>query len=118
MKYPTEICIRGHYYRIEYVKDVREVAQDFESDNYLGTCNPKVIRIHADQPSIIILDTLIHEILHSIFTRNMMLKTAFRRNIEEQFISTLASDIAYILLDNGLVKLPKQPPITVRIIGE
>lgn len=119
MRFPTEIRIRGHYYRIEYVEYSREVDCNFESENYLGTCDSKTIRVHALQPLIVILDSIIHETLHAIFTRNKMLKAALKQGMEESFITTLASDIAFILLDNELVKFPaKGPPITTRIIPE
>lgn len=118
MKYPTEIYIRGHHYRIEYVTEKCEVAEEFESDSYVGACHPDVIRVLASQSPLELLDTVIHEILHAISIRNPMLKTAIRHNIYETFISTLASDIALTLFDNDLVKFPKCPPITTRINPE
>ena len=117
MKYPVEIRIRGYHYRIEYVEHQREVDRDLESDIYLGTCDSNVIRVFAKCSLISLVDTLIHEVLHAIFTRNKMLKIALKHGVEEYFITTLASEIASILLDNELVKLPaKGPPITTRIV--
>jgi hypothetical protein len=119
MKYPVTLNIRGYTYRIEYVQTPREVDQDFEVEYYLGTCNAHVIRILATQPQISLLDSVVHEILHAIFTRNRMLRKALKANMEESFVATLAGEIAEILLDNELVKFPKQrPPITTRINPE
>lgn len=48
-----------------------------------------------------------------------MLKIALKANMEEMFITTMASEVAYILLTNELVKFPaKGPPITTRILPE
>ena len=117
MRYPVEIHIRGYDYRIEYVEYGREVDRDFECEDYLGTCGSCVIRVLISEPLTTILDTLVHEVLHAIFTRNKMLKTAIKRGMEEEFITTLASDIALLLLDNDLVKFPaKGPPVTTRIV--
>lgn len=119
MRYPIEICIRGYHYRIEYLEYQREVDRDFESEDYLGTCDSSVIRVLATKSRLTMLETLIHEVLHAIFTRNKMLKTAVKRGLEEEFITTLASEIAFLLLDNELVKFPaKGPPITTRIVPE
>lgn len=119
MKYPTSVSIRGHDYRIEYVDQLREVDSDFECTHYIGTVGSGAIRCYAHQTKLNILDTLIHEMLHALFTRNKMLVTAVKSNMEENFISTLASDMALLLHDNGWVQLPKQPPpITVRINPE
>ncbi len=119
MKFPVEITIRGYVYRIEYVEYQREVDRDFESEDYLGTCDDKVIRVLVTKPLLTILDTIIHEVLHALFNRNKMLKTAIMPDMEEAFITTLASEITLILLDNKLVTLPaKGPPITTRIVPE
>jgi len=117
MRYPVEICIRGYNYRIEYVEYGREVDRDFESDDYLGTVDASVIRVLSTASPLTILETLIHEILHAIFTRNKTLKSVIKCNMEEVFINTLASEIALILRENDLVKFPaKGPPITTRIV--
>jgi len=119
MKFPIEIRIRGYDYHIEYVESRREVDVDFESDIFIGTVNDNTIRIFATKPLLTIVDTLIHEILHAIFTRNKMLKTALRSGMEEPFITTLADEIALILLNNKLVEFPAEgPPITTRIVPE
>lgn len=119
MKYPTEICIRGYNYQIEYLEYQREVDRDFESEDYLGTCDASVIRVLATRSRLSMLETLVHEVLHAIFTRNKMLKAAIKHNLEEEFVTTLASEIALILLGNELVKFPvKGPPITTRIVPE
>jgi len=119
MRYPTEICIRGHRYRVEYVEYSREVDRDFESEDYLGTCDENTIRVRTTQPLLGILETLVHEVLHAHFTRNKMLKAALKHGMEEWFITTLAADIALTLFDNELVKFPaKGPPITTRIVPE
>jgi len=48
-----------------------------------------------------------------------MLKTALRSGMEEPFITTLADEIALILLNNKLVEFPAEgPPITTRIVPE
>ena len=119
MRFPTEICIRGYNYRIEYLEYQREVDRDFESEDYLGTCDSSVIRILATRSRLSMLETFIHEVLHAIFTRNKMLGAAIKHNLGEEFVTTLASEIALILLDNELVKFPvKGPPITTRIVPE
>lgn len=119
MKYPVEVRIRGYHYRIEYLEYQREVDRDFESEDYLGTCDSSVIRILATRSRLGMLETIIHEVLHAIFTRNKMLRAAIKRNLEEEFVTTLAGEIALILLDNEFVKLPaKGPPITTRIVPE
>lgn len=121
MKFPTEINVRGHEYLIEYVECQREVDRDFESENYLGVCDcdSRVIRVLVTKPPLAMFETLIHEVIHAIFTRNKMLKTALKPDIEEEFITTLASEVALILFDNQLVKFPaKGPPITTRIVPE
>jgi ADP-dependent phosphofructokinase/glucokinase len=119
MKFPVEIRIRGHNYRIEYVESQREVEVDFESDAFIGTVDDNAIRVFVTKSLLTMVDTLIHEVLHAIFTRNKMLKTAFRPDMEESFITTLAGEIALILFDNELVKFPtKGPPITTRIVPE
>lgn len=116
MKYPVELTIRGYTYKVEYLMHHREVDRDFESDDYLGTVDSKTIRVLATVPLSQIVETLIHEALHALFTRNKMLKTALRANMEEMFINTLAADITRLLFDSRLVNLPKKPPITTRIV--
>lgn len=119
MKYPTSVYIRGHDYRVEYVEQMREVDRDFECENYLGTVCDRVIRLHARQSKLNLLDSLIHEILHALFTRNKMLKAAVDSDLEEDFIATLASDVALLLQDSDWFKHPTQkPPITTRIVPE
>lgn len=119
MKYPVEIRIHGYNYRIEYLEYQREVDRDFESEDYLGTCDSSVIRVLATKSRLSLLETLVHEVLHAIFTRNKMLKSAIKHNLGEEFVTTLAAEIALLLLDNELVKFPtKGPPITVRIVPE
>lgn len=115
MKFPTEINIRGYTYRIEYVENPREVDHDFESTNYLGSCSPKVIRILVKQTRLSFVDSLVHEILHAILIRNPMLKQALKNNMEESFVTTMAGEIAEILLNNELINSLEPPPITVRI---
>ncbi len=119
MKYPVEITIRGYNYRVEYVEYAREVDCDFESDDYLGTVDASVIRVLSSVLPLTILETLVHEVLHAIFARNKTLKSVIKCNMEEVFITTLASEIALILLENDLVTFPtKGPPITTRIVPE
>jgi len=119
VKFPVEIRIRGYNYRVEYVECKREVEPDFESDTYIGTVDDSAIRIFVTKSLLTMVDTLIHEVLHAIFTRNKMLKAAFRPDMEELFVTTLAGEIALILFDNELVKFPtKGPPITTRIVPE
>jgi len=119
MRFPVEICIRGYNYTIEYLEYEREVDRDFESEDYLGTCDARVIRVLATRSRLTIVETLIHEVLHALFSRNKMLKTALKRGVEEEFISTLACEAALILFTNELIKLPnKGPPITTRIVPE
>lgn len=116
MKYPVELNIRGYVYRVEYLMQQREVDRDFEDDCYLGTVDSKTIRLLATQPLNQLVETFIHEVLHALFTRNMMLKTALKAGVEETFVNTLAADITRVLFDNDLVNLPKKPPITTRIV--
>lgn len=118
MRYPTEICVRGYNYRIEYVEYGREVDRDFESADYLGTVDASVIRVLITESPLTILETLVHEVLHAIFTRNKMLRSAVKSSLEEEFVTTLASEVALILRENDLVKFPKGPPITTRIAPE
>lgn len=119
MKYPTSIRIRGHEYQIEYVEYPREVDEDFEAENYLGTVSADTIRVLSGQPFLDLLETLIHEILHAIMLRNKLFKTTLKNGVEENFVTALAAEIALILLDNGLVKEPARvPPITTRIKPE
>jgi hypothetical protein len=115
MKYPTKVNIRGYKYRIEYVENPREVDRDFESIAYLGTCSSKVIRILAKQTQLSLIDSIVHEIIHAVFTRNPMLKQALKDGMEESFVATIGGEIAEILLNNKWVNFSKQPPITVRI---
>lgn len=121
MKFPVTIRILGYDYRIEYLEYQREVDTDFGCDNYLGTCDcdAGVIRILATASPLAVIDTLIHEVLHAIFTRNKMLKTAVQPDVEENFIATLASEFALLLFDNKLVDFSTEsPPITTRIVPE
>ena len=119
MKFPVEITIRGYYYRIEYLEYQREVDRDFECEDYLGTCDSSVIRVLATQSHLAMLETLTHEVLHAIFTRNKTLGAAVKPKLMEEFVTTLSSEIALILFDNQLVTFPvKGPPITTRIIPE
>lgn len=115
MRYPVEVTVKGYKYEIQYVVNPKEVDSDFEGTGYLGSCNDNVIRILALQTSFGMLDTLIHELLHVIFTRNKMLKMAIKAGMEESFIDALATEWAVILTQNGWVKSPKgNPPITRR----
>lgn len=119
MKFPVEITIRGYYYRIEYLKYQREVDRDFESEDYLGTCDSSVIRVLVTESKLTMVETLVHEVLHAILTRNKMLGSAIKYNLMEEFVTTLASEIALILLDNELLTFPAAgPPITTRIVPE
>ena len=118
MKFPTEIRIRGYNYRVEYVEYQREVDPDFGSDEYLGTCDGDTIRVLVTKSPLAMFETTIHEVIHAIFTRNKMLKTALKPDIEEEFITTLASETALLMFDNQLVKFPVKPPVTTRIVPE
>lgn len=118
MKYPTSITIKGHPYRIEYVDTPQEVDDDFAGGRWLGQCCNNVIRVLATQGSFGILDTLIHEMLHAVFSRNRMLKAALQSaDMEEPFIDTLASELAVLLAENGWIEQSEEDlPITERIV--
>ena len=118
MEYPTNVTVKGHNYRIEYVDTPQEVDVDFERGLWLGQCAGDVIRVLRQQEPLSIMDTLIHEILHAVFNRNKMLKAALQSEaFEEPFIDNLASELASLLAANGWVATPQaDPPITERIV--
>lgn len=117
MKHPTEVLIRGHRYKIEYVKRPIEVDSDMERTDYIGSCSHLVIRSLATQDFFSGLDTLLHEIAHAVFRKNPLLLQALKsEDLEEAFISTLANEIALLVTENGwLTEFEDSPPITDRL---
>ena len=114
--FPTSVTVRGYDYDIEYVATVREVANDYQMGLLGQVCHQQpskaVIRILASDP-IKTLDTVIHEILHAIFARNPLLPAAIKKRIgDEAFVDTLACELAYLMISNGWVDLPKEVPVT------
>jgi len=120
MKYPTEITVKGYPYTIEYVNLPREVAANFEHTSWWGSCDGDVIRVLATLKPYAILDTTVHEILHTIFHKNKMLPAALSsQDLEEPFIDTLATELTQLLVQNKWVELPTvAPPVTHRILKE
>jgi len=119
MNYPTEITIRGATYSILYHDKMREVDDDLENTSLLGQAAHfrRVLHIYRQQPPLDLLDTIVHEIIHTIFSRNKALRLALKEDTEEYFVDALAIEIALILMDNGWFKPPKQrPPLTTRIV--
>lgn len=118
LQFPQTVRVRGYEYVIDYVDKGREVEQDFASDNLLGQyCpgNPGHLRILTTQQTLGILNSVIHEILHAIFYRNPVLAASIRPEIgDEAVVGTLAEELAYLLVDNGWIQLPKvvKPTVT------
>lgn len=118
LQLPRAVQVRGYPYVIDYVDKGREVDPDLATNNLLGHCcsgNPGHLRVLTTQCSMGILDSMIHEILHAIFNTNEVLTAALRPEIgDEAFISTLANELAFLLVDNGWVKMPEvvTPTIT------
>lgn len=121
MKYPDRVVVKGQKYNIEYVTTLREVAANFESEDWVGSCEhaSNVIRVLADRLPFDIVETLVHEIIHSIFNRNKALKLALKEDTEEIFVDAFSTELLAFLLENNYIKLPEVlPPITKRIVDE
>lgn len=122
LQLPRAVQVRGYPYVIDYVDKGREVDRDLAANDLLGQCcpgNPGHLRVLTTQCSVGILDSVIHEILHVIFNKNTVLTAALRPEIgDEAFISALANELAFLLVDNGWVKMPeKVEPTVTRITG-
>jgi len=120
LHFPRAVRVRGFEYLIDYVNKSREVDHALADDDLLGQCcpgNPGHIRVLTMQESIGILTTVIHETLHVIFNKNAILTAAIRPEIgDEAFISALANELAYLLVDNNWVQLPETvKPTEIRI---
>lgn len=116
MKFPVEVTIKNRYYKIEYVNTLREVSENFEVANWVGTCGHELIRILATQPRSEVLDTLIRELLRAVTYRNKMLEAAVKEELKEPFFDALATELTLVLLGNGWIQRPKHdPPITKRV---
>jgi hypothetical protein len=119
MSYPSELWIRGVHYSVEYVTNSREVQTDFDSASFAGVCDnvTYTLRVHTDQAPMEVIDTLVHEVIHAILNRNRTLKACIRGS-EEDFVHTLAIDVAQFLVENGLMTLEEKPPVTTRLVRE
>lgn len=117
LQFPRTIRVRGYNYVVDYVNKAREVDRDLAATDLLAQCCPGYMRVLTTQQSIGILDSVIHETLHAIFARNAVLTAAIQPMIgEEAFISALANELAYLLVDNNWVKLPETvKPTATRI---
>lgn len=119
LQYPRAVRVRGYEYQIDYVDKCREVDHNLASTDLLGQCcpgNPGQMRILATQQGIGILDSVIHETLHAIFNRNAVLTAAIRPEIgDEAFISALANELAYLLVDNWVTLPETMKPTETRI---
>ncbi len=123
MNFPRKVIILGYEYKIDYVPTNREVDTHLDSDGLLGQVsysNDKHhIRVNASQTAIGVLDTLIHEILHSLLQRNTLLRASIKSEVgEEAFVDTLACEVAYLLVSNGWIELPENVPVTEKRINE
>jgi hypothetical protein len=77
------------------------------------------IRVLANQQPAGVLDTLIHELLHAVFSGNHLLSAAIRPKIgDEAFISALAGALASLLIENKWVEMPAHVTPTVRRITQ
>jgi len=112
MKLPTSLCIKGTDYKIEYVEQYDEVDTEGHFFGIIDYEN-KIIRIFVSYGESMTLETLIHEVLHSIMFRNKALARMVKD--EEDFVVTLANELATLLTDNGLV-YDLEFPITKRIL--
>ena len=111
LQLPRAVRVRGYPYVIDYVDTSREVDRDLADNNLLGQCcpgNPGHLRILTTQCGMGILDSVIHEILHIIFIKNPLLAAVLRPEIgDETTISALANELAFLLIDNGWIKMPE-----------
>lgn len=118
---PTSVKINSFKYVIDYVATQHEVSDDLMQADLLGqACHTNGnIRVLTNQQPARILDTLIHELLHAIFSSNPLLSAAIRPKIgDESFVSALASALASLLIENKWVEMPTHVvPTAQRITG-
>lgn len=108
MKYPSDIVIQGYNYELKFVPNARDVNPDDPDSELNGLCGDTDLCVNTNQTPLGILDTVIHETLHAIFNRSPMLTAALRtKSMEEPFITTLATAVANVLVNNKLVDLGK-----------
>ncbi|KPK49985.1 MAG: hypothetical protein AMS22_12880 [Thiotrichales bacterium SG8_50] len=109
MKYPTKLMVQGYPYALTFVSDPRDVDLSDPDSQMNGLCGDDFIRVSIKQTPLGVLDTAIHEVLHAIFNRTPMLGAAFRsEKMEEPFITTLATAVANVLVDNNLISLEQE----------
>jgi hypothetical protein len=118
---PTSVKINSFKYAIDYVATSHEVDDDLLQADLLGqACHCRGhIRVLADQQPAGVLDTLIHELLHAVFSGNHLLSASIRPEIgDKPFVGALASALASLLIENKWVDMPTRVTPTVRRIIE
>jgi hypothetical protein len=118
---PTSVKINSFKYAIDYVATPHEVDDDLMQADLLGqACHTGGrIRVLANQQPTAILDTLIHELLHALFSTNRLFSAAIRPEIgDEAFISALGSALASLLIENKWVEMPARVTPTIRRISQ
>lgn len=99
MKCPTRIRVLGKVYSIEETENVQG-GEDHEVLS--GHCAPLLchIQVSTEQHIQQIRDSLLHELLHAIWSESGLCCTIGEERIEEHLVHTLASAILALLRDN------------------
>lgn len=109
-------------YDIQYVATAHEVDDDLVITDLLGQVRHAGqkgcirVLVSQQQPTTV-LDTLIHEVLHALFSTNRLFEASIRPEIGvEAFVTALGSALASLLIENKWVNMPTHVTPTVRRI--
>lgn len=95
MKRPTKVRVNGAEFKIKY----RKFA---ESEKALGLCRYKEARLEiaTGQTQFDTKDTVLHEILHAILSKQGHSGRCFENALEEKYVNPIATGVIGILQDN------------------
>ena len=103
MGWPKQINVCGHVYSVEYVDDPERVNPD-SNDHHYGYTNTasKSVRIWDCEDRNIVLNTLIHEIVHAVIAETPAVDETIGEEEEEKLAGQLSSTMADTLIRNEI----------------
>lgn len=100
MNLPKKIKVKNVVYTIEYTDKKLETQDTGFCFGYIYYIEKKILIYTKNRTKVDILETLLHEILHAILEKNQALSLLVLN--QEEFISTLSTDLTQVLADNEL----------------
>ncbi len=116
-KWPEQLVIGGVAYKVEYIPH-RDEIDDGDDCNLCGQVNWRKHHIqiwagHGNkiQEPIEQFDTLLHELLHVVFSQNPAMGRLLVDDTEEILITCLSRALSDTLTRNKIVLLPESPDL-------